>query len=66
MEYEKIKDRVGYPFTKPYDKIMKDEDVLGALYFLLPRVSTIQCTNLLHMVIRKHKQARIEKPKNDS
>lgn len=36
-EYKKIKDRVGYPFTKSYEKIIKDKDVLGALYFFITK-----------------------------
>lgn len=41
---------------KAFQKIIDEEDVLAALFFLRERASTIQCNEILRMLINKFRR----------
>ena len=65
MKYEDIKEQLDYLFKpQPFEKIVESENALSALYFLRDRASTIQCNELICMLIRiEKKRLRKEKEK---
>ena len=55
-----------------YQEIMNEKDTREALEFLLPRMHTVQCYNLVEMLLKKYDESAdqvfllVETPKNTS